>query len=121
MYEDNRGSGCNDDWTAIRVAIGQLLDFAEKNNKILIVFTDGRPNGHSSGTTINGVQYNEPDALHKMIQIATSYGITVVGVGLAYEDGIKEYYPQHVFIDDINQLPDAVASIVKTAIMKNNL
>jgi len=93
------GRSANRDGECVMWAAKRLAMRPEKR-KVLIVGSDGRPNGARYG-------YTEKKYLQEVVGQVISAGIELYAIGIM-DDNVKKYYPHHLTINSIEELPGAV-------------
>jgi len=77
--------------------------------KVLIVLSDGLPNG--SNRRAQGERY-----LAESVRRVTASGIEVYGIGIG-TDHVRHYYPHWRVCPQVKDLPDALASVLRDAVL----
>ncbi|UBM12726.1 cobaltochelatase CobT-related protein [Cupriavidus metallidurans] len=95
--EGNVGMCNNIDGESVDVALRRLAARKEAR-KVLIVLSDGQP--QFNGDTFAGKAH-----LKAVIEQGTRAGIDILGIGIQ-STAVAQYYPKHILIDDIKELPD---------------
>ncbi|MPS48468.1 hypothetical protein [Methylobacillus sp.] len=98
----------NIDGESVEYAALRLLPRQEER-KILMVLSDGNPvsTGNKAGMRAH---------LKRTVQNLTKRGVEVLGVGIM-DDAVKAYYPKHVVIKSIKDLPTTVISEVQKLLL----
>lgn len=77
--------------------------------KVMIVLSDGEP-------AAGGNMQRMRDHLKKVVKDLNSEGINTVGIGID-TDCVKRFYPKHVVLSDVSQLPKEVMHRLREAIL----
>ena len=107
----------NVDGECIEVAATRLMRRKEKR-KVLIVLSDGSPSAAAHYTYRSG---ERPEAalnshLHQVIEESTKRGIEVIGIGIM-DDSVRHYYPKHVVLKRIEELPSTIMKELKRILL----
>ena len=100
----------NVDGESIEVATQRLLKRPERR-KILIVLSDGEP---SFVTTTHGLAKKH---CKHAVEMAEKMGVETIGIGIM-SDAVKAYYPKHVVLKKLEDLPGAVMGELKKILIK---
>ena len=100
MYAQDGLAG-NIDGESLEYAAMRLIKRPEKR-KVMIVLSDGQP----AGSIKSGPH------LSYMVRHLESIGIECIGIGIM-DASVKKYYPKHVVLKDVNQLPFEVMAEIK--------
>jgi len=109
--EDNISLRNNVDGESIEVATQRLLKRPERR-KILIVLSDGEPAFYGSG----GGGLAKRHCKHA-VEMAEKMGVETIGIGIM-DDAVKHYYPKHVVLKKLEDLPGAVMGELKKILIK---
>lgn len=90
-----RGLAGNIDGECLQYAAQRLGKRMEKR-KVMIVLSDGMPAGDMAGPHLKWV-----------VEDLTKHGIECIGIGIE-DDSVRDYYPKHVVLHDVNSLPGQV-------------
>jgi len=93
------------------VATQRLLKRPERR-KILIVLSDGEPAFYGSG----GGGLAKRHCKHA-VEMAEKMGVETIGIGIM-DDAVKHYYPKHVVLKKLEDLPGAVMGELKKILIK---
>lgn len=98
----------NVDGECIEIAARRLLGRTEVG-KVMIVLSDGSPNAHG--------QHSDLDVhLRQVVKNVTAQGIKIVGIGIQ-SNSVKSYYPKHVVINNVDELPTRVIKELRSALV----
>lgn len=103
----------SDSWAIWQMA--NLLVQRPESEKIMIVFTDGWP--ASCYPYSESPQYDNNSLKTTVNKVEKQLGILVVGVGIIHE-GVKDYYNNHIFIKNVEELPEQITKIFSKVIRK---
>lgn len=96
--------GNNVDGESLKIAASRLA-MQKEERKVLIVLSDGNP-----------VAYGNKDALRsnlkKTVKEIIKSKIEVLGIGIN-DDAVKTYYPKHLVIKNIKELPNLVITQIR--------
>jgi len=96
-----RGLSGNIDGESLRVAANRLHTRSEKR-KVMLVLSDGQPAG----------SHRAAPHLKQTVQDLKKEGIECVGIGIL-TDAVKKFYPNHVVLRNVNELPGEVMGQLK--------
>lgn len=99
----------NVDGESVQIAATRLLQRPE-TRKILIVLSDGQPACPGNVTALRR-------HLQKTVMEVTRQGVDVLGLGIE-SDAPKGYYPKHVILNELSELPTTVIGEIKRLLMK---
>lgn len=100
----------NVDGESVRWASSRLFEQKEKR-KILFVFSDGSPAAEGSTRIL------QKDLVESVESVIKS-GIECVGFGINTE-AVEKFYPDHIVINEISDLPNIVMSKLSNILLKN--
>lgn len=100
---------CNVDGESVQVAATRLAQRRE-TRKILIVLSDGNPSGPGDPSA-------QRNHLKQVVQDVQKSGIDILGIGIM-DDSPRVYYPKHVILNDLNELPATVIEEVRKLLLK---
>jgi cobalamin biosynthesis protein CobT len=103
------GSG-NIDGESVDIALRRLVTRKE-SRKVMFVLSDGYPAGAS------GSQEELYSHLHKVVADAERAGVEVIGIGILSE-AVKTFYPKHIILNNLEELPSLVMGELKKVILK---
>ena len=101
---DAKFMSSNIDGECVEIAAERLLKRKEKR-KIMIVLSDGQPAGHGRMDILCG-------HLRQVVRKISSAGIEVFGIGID-SHAVKDFYPKHVVITRVDELPTVVIGKMK--------
>jgi hypothetical protein len=97
------GGGMTHDVEAINMALDRMAEQSGAE-KVIIVITDGEGNG--------------PGIMSQAIERARREGVYLIGVGVGQgTEYVKQQYDLYVQVDNINDLPSAIAKIIEEMIL----
>ena len=99
------GMNTNTDGESLEYAALRLIPRREKR-KVMLVLSDGQPVGSGSGPHLKATVEN-----------LTRIGIETVGIGIQ-SDAVKNFYPRHVSLNNIADLPAVVMGELKRILTK---
>jgi cobalamin biosynthesis protein CobT len=91
---------CNTDGESVEYA-GRRLAAQKASRKIMIVLSDGQPNGGW------GSGYDVVSHLKKVVERLTEAQIETFGIGIQ-SNAVEHFYPNHVVLQSLEELPNAV-------------
>lgn len=97
------GLAGNIDGECLEYAAARLMKRREKR-KVMIVFSDGQPAGRQAGPHLKAVVRDLSDK--------KKFGIDMIGIGIE-DNSVRHYYPNHVVLNDVEQLPGQVMGELK--------
>ena len=106
--DDQGMMGANVDGESVQYAADRLMKQKEPG-KIMIVLSDGEPAGPGDSTEFR--QHLKETVKHLM-----KTGINVIGIGINTRS-ISEFYPKHVYLNNISDLPKTVVNQLRDAIL----
>lgn len=89
----------NVDGECVEIAARRLMARREKG-KIMMVLSDGAP--HAGGNTRTLGPH-----LKKVVADVSKTGVKVIGIGIM-SDAVRQFYPKHIILNNVNDLPGAV-------------
>jgi cobaltochelatase CobT len=93
------------------VLIGaQRLGQRRETRKILIVLSDGRPAAHGGAGGFDA-------HLKSVVKSIQGSGTDVIGIGIQ-DQSVKAFYPKHVIINRVSELPSVVMTQLKALLIK---
>lgn len=99
----------NIDGESVEIAVRRLL--AQKQvGKAMIVLSDGHPAG-------GGDYKRMRDHLKDVVKQSMAMGVNMVGLGIQ-SDAVKEFYPKHVVLNNIADLPAQVIHELRNILLK---
>jgi len=101
-------SGSNNDADAVFFNKQKLDTIDNDYQKVMVVLSDGQP--------VNSYGAKKSDLEHEVREVEKG-GVDVVGIGIM-DDSVEQYYPNHIVIDDVNELPEKIVDILKSKIKK---
>jgi cobalamin biosynthesis protein CobT len=100
----------NDDGWAIDEA-SRRIETQKATDKFIIVISDGQPAPSYRHDTS---EYDLGSVVERLLK---ERGMSVVGIGVQ-DRSVEMYYPDHVVIDDLSELPKAIADIIRRSIKR---
>lgn len=94
----------NVDGESIQIASRRVLARREAR-KVMIVLSDGRPAASGDFAALH-------QHLKDSVKLAEKRGVETVGIGIM-DDSVKQFYPKHVVLKDVAQLPTEVMGQLK--------
>lgn len=107
-----RDLGGNNDAESVEIAVKRLMKRRE-DRKVAIVLSDGYP---AVGCN-HSVKHHQHSHLHRVIANAEKNHIDLIGIGIM-DDSVKSYYPKHVVINNVAELPTLVMREIKSLLTK---
>lgn len=99
----------NIDGECLQIA-AQRLSQRKEARKIIMVLSDGNPNGHGSNATLN-------KHLKTTVADLTRSGFEVIGIGINTES-VKQFYPKNVALKSVADLPHTVIGELRALLLK---
>ena len=99
----------NHDGEAVKWAANRL-SMRKEERKILIVFSDGQPAAASDTGILRG-------DLKRAVKKVLKSGIEVIGIGIQ-TNSVKDFYPDHLVVDDLESLPTKAMNKMVRIILK---
>ena len=99
----------NCDPESVDMAARRLITRPEER-KILMVLSDGQP-------AFRGDMYTARKQLLKVVHDIENAGIEVIGIGIE-DSSVSSYYPKHVVISDVMDLPAAIMGEMQRLLLK---
>lgn len=100
----------NVDGESLQIAAARL-SACRQTRKILMVLSDGNPVAQDNYTG------NLRDHLKKVVKEIEQSGIDVLGLGIISQ-AVKKYYPKHIVLSDVAELPTTVIKEIKQLLLK---
>ena len=113
MAQRQEDMASNGDGDAL-LAAGERLLRRPEERKILIVLSDGQPAVSLSSWNLKGELHAH---LHMVIADLAKNGVETFGIGID-SDAVRDYYPRHVVIREVSELPGIVMGEMKKMLMK---
>lgn len=108
--EKMHSGGNNTDGESVRWAARRLSKQKQKR-KILFVLSDGYPAAEGD----NNILFHD---LKSAVQEISKHGIEVVGLGIM-STSVEQFYPDHVVVNHLEELPKAAMTKLSKLILKN--
>lgn len=108
-YVDYNFMANNIDGEAVELAV-QRLQRRRERRKVLLVLSDGYPAG--DGWYDNTLRVH----LKKVVEDAAKVRVEVIGIGIMSE-AVKDFYPKHFVLQDVDSLPGAVMGELKRVLL----
>jgi len=99
----------NVDGECLQIA-AQRLSQRKEARKIIMVLSDGNPNGHGPTPTLN-------KHLKATVADLTRSGFEVIGIGID-TDSVKQFYPKNVALKSVADLPHTVIGELRALLLK---
>lgn len=99
----------NIDGESVEIAARRLLA-QKQTGKAMIVLSDGHPAGAGDNAALR-------NHLKDVVKKCTQMGVNIVGIGINSE-AVKEFYPKHVILNDIAELPAQVIKQLRAMLLK---
>jgi nitric oxide reductase activation protein len=94
------GMNTNTDGESLEYAAQRLIPRRERR-KVMLVLSDGQPVGEGTSTHLKAT-----------VKSLTKMGVETVGIGIQ-TDAVKNYYPRHMTLNNLQELPAAVMGELK--------
>lgn len=111
-YQAGFPFGSTPEGCGVEFAARRLLQRKEAR-KIMLVMTDGEPCGRSYSPGNYGIY---PAQAKRVVQAVSAAGIDLVGIGIKH-DGPSRYYPNHMMIEQIEEMPAKLLGLLKKFIV----
>lgn len=99
----------NVDGESVEIAVRRLMA-QKQTGKAMIVLSDGQPAGAGDNKALR-------NHLKDVVKRSTALGVNMVGIGIN-SDAVAEYYPKHVVLRDIKDLPSQVIKELRALLLK---
>lgn len=109
-YEEHDGMNANLDGESVMLAARRLAVQREQR-KILIVLSDGLPSSYP------GDGAAQAEHLKSVVKTIGDSGIDVLGIGIQ-DESVKKFYPRHVILQDVEDLPKTVMKEIKQRLLQ---
>lgn len=100
----------NVDGESIEIAARRLMARSE-TGKIMIVLSDGYPAASGDSGRLN-------THLKEVVLQTTKLGVNVIGIGIQ-SDAVQKFYPKHVVINNVKELPATVIKELRALLIKD--
>ena len=99
----------NIDGECVRIAATRLA-MRREQRKVLLVLSDGAPACHSP------FPHEIMRDLKNAVKEVTDARIETIGIGIL-DDNVKRYYPKHIILNELDELPKTVMGELKNILM----
>lgn len=112
LYPHTGEMRCNIDGECVEIGARRLLA-RQEHGKLMMVLSDGQPAGCE--THYSAI----PAHLKQVVKNVMKAGVNLVGIGIE-TDVVMNYYPKHVVLHRIKDLPELVMRQLKQAILSSS-